>query len=125
MPRPKIRKHETVKQVQAKFNEYFVNNEEEVIKDLLAKMGYDSTDALWDDEYHGRLGFDCGWTWLYTKNNEQEHEWFLDNNRIPAYVSGLNFPYNTQSTTVKEIQLEKALKDLDLTNQYGVYSRLD
>ena len=125
MPRTKNRKHESVTAVAQKINKWIEEHKDEILKNMLDTVGYEDTDKLWNDEYHGRFGLDCGWVWFYTKNDEQYHEWFLDNNRYTDYVSRINYPYNTQSTTLKEIQAKYILKNMGLENDYGIYVRLD
>lgn len=125
MPRRKVRKYDSVAQVENKINEWIELHKDEILNDMLNKAGYPDTDKLWDDEYNGRFGLDCGWVWLYAKNDEQFHEWFLDNNRYQDFVSRIRFPYSTQSTTLKEIQAKYILKNMGLENDYGIYVRLD
>lgn len=126
MARTKVRHYETVEDVRRKINNYFYLHENEVMKDLLEKTGFNSKEELLDAECHQmRFGFDCGWVWVYSRNKDQRHEWALDNGKYDAYVTMIKYPYNTQSTTCKEIQLNKALEDLGLTNQYMAYVRLD
>ena len=125
MARRKIRKHDSVLIVKSKINNWIEKHDNEIIKNMLDKTGYDSIEQLREDEYHGRFGLDCGWVWLCTKNEEQYHEWFLDNNKYPDYVSGIDYPYNSQSTTLKEIQCRYILKEMDLEDKYFPYVRLD
>lgn len=126
MARTKVRHYETVDEVRRKINNYFYLHENEVMKDLLEKTGFNSKEELIDAECHQmRFGLDCGWVWAGTKNSEQRHEWELDNGKYGAKVNRIDYPYNSQSTTCKEIQLDKALEDLRLTDQYYAYVRLD
>lgn len=125
MARTKVRHYETVEDVRRKINNYFYLHENEVIENLLYETGFKTVDDLWNAEYNMGFGFDCGWVWVITTNKEQNHEWVLDNGRYDAYVTMIKYPYNTQSTTCKEIQLNKALKDLNMDSQYMAYVRLD
>lgn len=126
MARRKVRKYETVEDVRRNLNNYFYLHNNEVIQDLLEKTGFNTVTELQYAECHTmRFGFDCGWVWAGTKNSAQRHEWELDNGEYSAKVNRINYPYNSQSTTCKRIQLNKALEDLGLTDQYYAYVRLD
>ena len=126
MARKKIRNYKSIEQVRDIFNDYFYTHESEVIDHMLKEVNMSSLDEVW--EYcnkHCGFGFDCGWVWLGAENNEQSREWRLDNGDYRDHVSGFDYPYNSQSTTLKEIQLRKALKDLGLENDYYIITRLD
>lgn len=125
MARRKVRNYESVEVVRNRINDYFENHHGEVIDEMLKQLKFDSLDSLWDSEYRGYFGFDCGWVWVCTLNSEQDREWRLDNGKYDAYVTRIKYPYNSQSTTCKEIQLNKALKDLGMDHQYMAYVRLD
>jgi hypothetical protein len=75
--------------------------------------------------YYGGFGLDCGWVRVKTFNREQLREWTLDNGKYDAMVWGIRCPYETQSTTLKDIQINKALKDLNMNEQYYTSIRLD
>lgn len=121
----KIRNYDSVDVVRAKINNYFENYHDEVIQDLLDNTGFTNMDELSNYEYHMGFGLDCGWVWVCTLNSAQEREWRLDNGKYDTHVTMIKYPYNSQSTTCKEIQLNKALKDLHMTDQYMPYVRLD
>lgn len=125
MAKRKVRNYESVDVVRNRINNYFETHHDEVIQHMVKETGFDSFDDLWDAEYHMAFGLDCGWVWVYSMNKEQRHEWALDNGKYDAYVTMIKYPYNTQSTTCKEIQLNKALKDLNMDGQYMAYVRLD
>lgn len=59
------------------------------------------------------------------KNKEQAHEWFLDDDRISSKMFVHNPCYNCQSTTIQEIMVRKALKDLKLEDVFHMSVRLD
>ena len=107
------------------FNRYFNEHHIEVMREVLEKTGFDTVKALADAEYHGYFGFDCGWIIISPKNKEQSHEWFLDSNRIDSVLFVHNPCYNTQSTTIKEIMVKRALKDLKLEDEFYMSVRLD
>ena len=71
-----------------------------------------------------KFGFDCGWTIIYPKNREMEREWKLDNGMYDYQIFA-HPSYYPQSTTVQEIQVRKALKDLNLEDEFGCYVKLD
>ena len=106
------------------FDEYFRSHSDEVLEYTVKVMGFESLRAMRDEEMTG-VWFDCGWILLRPKNAEWAHEWFLDDDRISSYLYVSNPCYNTQSTTIKEIMVKKALKDLGLENDFSVTVRLD
>ena len=134
MAKRKVRNYPSVEHVEELVNNYFDEHKEEVIDYMISEtnreLGKDfkDLDDLHDFEFGsgcGGFGLDCGWVWLYAKNKDQRHEWFLDNDRIPNYASPHNWPYHTQSTTLKQYQMKKAIDDLNLSNDYMVYTKLD
>lgn len=125
MSRTKVRNYPTTEKIKYILNDYFQEHEEDVIKDLLDKTGFDSIENLQNAEHYSYFGFDCGWVWLATANYIQEEEWIKDNGKYDAKVRGIQYPFNCQSVTCKKIQLEKAIKDLGLTGQYYAEVRLD
>ena len=131
----KVRHYPTVGEVENIFNDYFNTHRDEVIDYMLDQVNLMYTDKNFKtlDELRdfdimggpmGGFGLDCGWVWLKPKNKDQAHEWFLDNNRIPDYASP-KLVYNTQSTTLKRMQLSLALRNLGLGDKYSLYERLD
>ena len=128
MGRKKIRNYPSINAVENKINEYFDTHSEEVISKMLEEFDFDSLDSLWEYEYnHMGMNCDCGFVWLYTHNTSQEHEWILDDpyGGYGAYASRFNYPYNTQSTTLKEFELRHALEALDMNDDYYIKIRLD
>jgi hypothetical protein len=81
-------------------------------------------ERLQEDECHMKFGFDCGWIHLHPKNKEMLHEWELDNGIYCAYVHAMP-SLNCQSTTIKRVQVEKAVRDLGLEKDFYVLTRLD
>ena len=134
MGRRKVRYYPTVKDVEAAANSYFGAFRDDVINYMITEtnkmMGKNFKTleelAIFDiaGGPMGGFGLDCGWVWLEPKNKEQRHEWFLDNDRIPDYASP-KYPYDTQSTTLKEMQVEYMLKNSGLGEGYRKYTRLD
>ena len=128
MARTKIRKYPSIKAIENIVNEYFNSHSEEVISAMLEHFGFDSTDSLWDYEYlHNGMGCDCGFVWLKPTRNEHQHEWVLDDDLggYGAYASRFNYPYQTQSTKIKEFELRYALNALEGNDDYYITIRLD
>ena len=132
MGRKKVRNYLSVKEVEDMINNYFYNCKDEVIKYICENNGAAVFKSLEDlhefdvhGSYYGGFGLDCGWCWLSPKRSEQHREWVLDNGKWDAYARNLKLPYNTQSTTLKRLELEKALKDLNIQEFYSVHVVLD
>lgn len=132
MGRKKVRNYLTREEVEAMINNYFYNCRDEVIKYICENNGmrvFNSLEELHEFDihgsYYGGFGLDCGWCWLYPKRDAQRREWVLDNGEYDAYARSFKLPYNTQSTTLKSLELEKALEDLNIRDFYSVYTRLD
>ena len=130
MARRKIRNYPSTNFIRDSINKYFEQNKEDVINELLSKTGFDTVDELYYHEYHdnnglGLSGLDLGWVWVKTYNAEQNREWILDNGKYDNMVRGINCPYDSQSTTIKKFQIDKALKDMKLNDNYYSYVRLD
>ena len=132
MGRKKVRNYLTREEVEAMINNYFYNCRDEVIKYICENNGsgvFNSLDELREFDIHGSyfggFGLDCGWCWVYPKRSEQHREWVLDNGKWDAYARDFKLPYNTQSTTLKRLELEKALKDLNIQEFYSIHVRLD
>lgn len=125
MGRRKVRNYKGREYYKELFNNYFNTHHNEVMREVLDKLGFDTVENMSKAEYRGYFGFDCGWILVSPKNSEQSHEWFLDNDRISSDLYVSNPYYNTQSTTIKEIMVEKALRDLGLRDEFYVSVRLD
>ena len=124
MGRKKIRKHESRGYYETMLDNYFDEHRDEVVQYMLNQLGYESVDALWDDEYRMAFGFDCGWIYLIPRNSEMYHEWELDNGKYGAHIY-CKPPYNSQSTTIQREQVEKAVSDLGLEDKFWISVRLD
>ncbi len=124
MGRKKIRNYPSVEFYEGMLKEYFDNHSGEVIGNLLDTLGYESVDSLLDAERNMAFGFDCGWIHLHPRNHEMRHEWELDNGKYCAYVY-VRPTVDCQSTTIKKVQAEKAVKDLGLGDKFFVTVRLD
>ncbi len=124
MAKTKIRKYETVKEVEDLFNRVFIEHRYDIIKHMLNNVDIPDLDSLWEVENVLGFGADCGSCYIITKSDEQYKEWIRDNGKYSAYASHFEWPYNTQSTTLKEIQLEWAIKYLLVQEEYGIYTRL-
>lgn len=104
--------------------DYFTEHKAEVIEYMLDSLGYEDTDALWEDERRMGFGFDCGWILLHPSDAEMCREWALDNGKYDVDIF-VHTPYNTQSITVKRPMVQKALTDLELWDTFIVRERLD
>lgn len=125
MGRIKIRNYPTREFMKSVFAEYFREHRNAVIGEVLDKFGFNTVDEMAHAEYRGYFGLDCGWIYIRPINNDHAHEWFLDNDRIDSKMFVENPEYNTQSTTIKEVMVKRALHDLGLDNTYTVGVRLD
>ena len=125
MGRRKVRNYKGREYYKELFDEYFKSHHNEVMSEVLSRTGFDTESDLRAAEYRSYFGFDCGWILISPKNKEQWHEWYLDDNRISAYLFVHNPCYNCQSTTIKEIMVRKALRDLGLADEFNVTVRLD
>lgn len=124
MGRRKVRHYNPREYYKELFDAYFREHADEVIEHAVREMGFDSLKAMRNQELTG-MWFDCGFVYITPRNKEQYHEWYLDNDRISANLFMHNPCYNTQSSTLKEIMVHKALKDLGLENDFYVNTRLD
>ena len=126
MGRKKVRHFPSVEDWKKQLTEYLTENKEKYIAYMLKRLGYEDTETLWEEEYHGKFGFDCGWVQLHPKDKEMQREWRLDNGGIDDCIFDIaSVVYNTQSTTIKEIIVEKLVEDLDLNDTFIIYTRLD
>jgi len=125
MGRRKVRHYNSRDFYRELFDDYFNSHNDEVMKEVLEQTGFKSVEELNDAEYHSYFGFDCGWILIRPTNKEQAHEWFLDSNRIDSVLFVHNPCYNCQSTTIKEIMVRRALKDLGLEDEFSMSVRLD
>ena len=124
MGRRKVRHYPSVEFYEGMLKEYFETHRGEVIGNLLDTLGYDSLEELQEAEYNMKFGLDCGWIHLHPKNKEMSHEWALDNGIYCAYVHAMP-SLNCQSTTIKRVQVEKAVRDLGLEDTFYISERLD
>ena len=124
MGRRKVRHYPSVEFYEGMLREYFDTHRHEVIGNLLDTLGYESVERLQEDECHMKFGLDCGWIHLHPKNREMSHEWSLDNGIYGAYVCARP-SLNCQSTTIKRVQVEKAVRDLGLEDVFYISERLD
>lgn len=132
--RRKVRVYTSREGIERIVEDYFNEHRDEVIQDMIDRVNlqygkdFKNLNELQEFDihgtYYGGFGLDCGWVWIKPRNSDQAHEWFLDNDRIPDYASP-RYPYNTQSTTLKHIMMEKAFRDLNLYGNYDIYTRLD
>ena len=125
MGRIKIRNYPTREYMKDVFNEYFTEHNGEIIELVLDTFGFNTIEEMQEAEYRGYFGLDCGWITLTPTNKDQAHEWFLDSGRIDSKMFVSNPLFNTQSTTIKEVMVRKAVKDLGLEDAFYVGVRLD
>ena len=125
MARNKIRHYDSTELVAIKIQRYF-DSHKEVIDHLLKEVRMNNLDEVWEFEnrHCGWYG-DCGFVRVKTFSEDQRKEWVLDNGKYNDMVYGIRCPYDSQSTTLKDIQIRKALKDLNMDNQYYTDIRLD
>lgn len=124
MGRRKIRHYKDRQYYRELLNEYFKLHNFEVLRAVINFLGFDSVEEMRNAEITG-CWFDCGWVIISPKNKDHWHEWYLDNDRISADLYVENPLYNTQSTTIKEIMVIKALKDLGIDNEFNIRTKLD
>ena len=124
MGRKKVRNYPPKGFYEEKLDGYFREHRHEVIGNLLDTLGYESVERLQEDECHMKFGLDCGWIHLHPRNKEMSREWGLDNGIYGAYVCARP-SLNCQSTTIKRVQVEKAVKDLGLEDVFYISERLD
>lgn len=124
MGRRKVRHYRPREYYKDLFEEYFNKNTPMLVQYTAEKLGFESPSVMRDEEMTG-VWFDCGWCIITPKNKEQYREWLLDNDRISAHLYVDNRYYSTQSTTIKEIMVRKALEDLGLADEFYVDTRLD
>lgn len=124
MARRKVRNYPSKDYYKTMLDTYFKEHHNEVIKHLLDRLGYADLEALQEDEYRMKWGFDCGWTLLTPKNADMRHEWTLDNGKYDVAIFA-HPSYYPQSTTLQRIQVEKAVKDLGLSDIFTISTRLD
>lgn len=125
MARRKIRNYPPVIDVRNMINEYMVYNKEEITNIMLKSFGCKDTCELRDRENKMMFGFDCGWVYVGARRREQNREWLLDNGKYDAYVNRIRCSYETQSTTLKQFQIDYVLRRLGLDNEYYSFVRLD
>ncbi len=126
MARKKIRKYPNREYYREKFKEYFSTNSEKVLNETLEKMGYNTVEEMRYHDIHD-CWFDCGWVIIYPRNQEQQKEWKLDSDygSDHDFMNECDMPYGTQSTTIKEIMTEIAIRDLGLGEELIAFTRLD
>ena len=126
MARTKVRNYPSREEYENHIKEYMLSHRSEIIAYMLRQLGYDDIESLKEDEFSDRRFWVCGSIQLRPKNKDMSHEWFLDNDRIPAYIHDLTYHiYNTQSLIIKEPIMEKVVNDMGLESEFYVNSRLD
>jgi hypothetical protein len=105
-------------------NDYFEVHKDRVLQNLLEKTGCSDMEQLRRDEFGMRWGLDCGFVTLAPTNPNMQHEWELDNGKY-SYKLWLDYPYPSQSVTLKDIQARFLLEDLNLTKDFYIDVRLD
>ena len=121
MGRRKIRNYPSKEYYEYEIIEYMKEHREELLHHMLKILGYEDIDSLREDEYKMKFGGDCGFIKLSPKNREMAHEWYLDNDKIPDYLSdNVSCIYSTQSTNIKETIIKKVLEDTELDKVFSV-----
>ena len=124
MGRRKVRNYNGMAYYKNLIEQYFRDNADAILTYTVGKMGFKSAEDMRREELTG-CWFDCGYVMISPTNKEQWHEWWLDNGKINASLGIFNPAYNTQSVTIQEIMVEKALIDLGLMNDFNIMARLD
>ena len=130
MGRRKIRNYISIENFEKMINDYFNENKSKILKDLCDEFNFNTVEDLREFDIHGSFyggfGLDCGFIHLVPKRADQLREWTLDTGYPGwAYASRFKYPYETQSTTCKKFQIDKAMKDLNLGALYTVKVILD
>lgn len=124
MGRRKVRHYKSKEYYERVFDDYFDEKRDDVIRDLMQTLGYTDFEELRNDEYRSKWGLDCGWILIYPKDKTMYHEWELDNGKYNAYIFA-HPSYYPQSTTLQRIQVDKAIKDLGLSDMFYAVTKLD
>lgn len=124
MARRKVRHYNGREYYNDLLNKYFEEHKTELLDWLVVRMGYGSLRELRNEEMTG-MWFDCGWVKLEPRNKDQAHEWKLDSEYGSTYLYLEPSCYPTQSTTIKELLVRRALRELGLLNEFYVIVTLD
>jgi len=104
---------------------YCNEHRDEIIQHMLNVRGFANTEELWDFEYHGGFGFDCGWVKLYPRDDREYTAWKKADKECHSPYIFFREPYQTQSTTLQRIQAEYVLEKLGLNGILGISVTLD
>lgn len=124
MARTKVRNYPSIEHYEKEIEEYFRENQSQVIQYTVHKLGYNSLEELQEAEYNMAFGLDCGWVYLVPHDMDMFHEWELDNGKYCAHVY-VRGPFGTQSVTIKECFAEKLIEDKNWEDIFWIDTRLD
>lgn len=123
MGRRKVRNYKNREYYVNLFHEYFREHTQELLEYTAGVLGFETPRAMRDEEMTG-CWCDCGYVIISPTNKEQYREWRLDDG-YSAHLYVHNPMYDTQSTSIKEIMVNKMLLDLGLSKDFNVFTRLD
>lgn len=126
MARTKVRKYRTREYYEEAIHNYFKENGPKVLEETVKRMKYETVEEMRYHDIHD-CWYDCGWVLITPRNPEQSKEWRLDSkfNSDYAFLNECDMPYGTQSTTIKQIMVEIAIRELGLQEEIIVFTRLD
>lgn len=122
----KVRNYPNREHYRKLFRNYFAENANKVLEETLKRMNYKTVEEMRYHDIHD-CWYDCGWVLIAPRNKDQAHEWKLDSDfgSDHDFMNECDMPYGTQSTTIKEIMTDIAIRDLGLQEELIAYARLD
>lgn len=122
MAKPKVRNYPSIEDYEKIFEDYFRSNKGAIMQYVCHKFQVEDEDSLKEQDF----GFDCGWVHLFPRDPEMAKEWKLDNGDYGARIFDIASKcYGTQSITIKEVILEKAVEDLNLDDVFHIRRKYD
>ena len=106
--------------------DFFRENKARIISELLRYAKVETEEELWDKEYHMGFGLDCGIVYIVPYDPETTKVWKKDDPYRDARLH-LRYPYQTQSTTLQEIQATMLVEYLEekTGEKFGTYTWID
>ena len=103
--------------------EFVKRNEKKIIAHMMKFMGYDDIELLKQDEYQSKWGLDCGWYLMYPKDREV----YKEQKEADDYFGKIfcTVAYNTQSTTLQEVQIKYILDEMGIADLFYLHCHLD
>ena len=126
MARTKVRNYHNREHYETLISNYFKENATKVLEETVERMGYKTVEEMPYHDIHD-CWYDCGWVLITPRSSEQSREWRLDSRYDTDYtiLGERDMPYGTQSTTIKKIMVDIAIRELGLQEEIFVYTRLD